>query len=56
MEILNYRNGQWNKPSVKEYFEVINPARGQMIAQTPLCSAEKVAAAVAFTAWSVGFK
>ena len=26
MEILNYINGEWVKPNVKEYFDVINPA------------------------------
>jgi acyl-CoA reductase-like NAD-dependent aldehyde dehydrogenase len=28
MEILNYINNEWTKPSVKEYFDVINPATG----------------------------
>ncbi|MBL8103505.1 MAG: aldehyde dehydrogenase family protein, partial [Anaerolineales bacterium] len=36
MEILNYINGEWVKPSVKDYFDVINPATGQVIAKTPL--------------------
>ena len=56
MEILNYINSQWIKPNVKEYFDVINPATGQLIARTPLCNAEDVdlaarAAAAAFPAW-----
>ena len=56
MEILNYINSQWLKPNVKEYFDVINPATGQLIARTPLCKAEDVdlaarAAAAAFPAW-----
>lgn len=56
MEILNYINGEWVKPDVKEYFEVINPATGQVIARTPLCGAKDVeavahAAAAAFPAW-----
>ena len=29
MEILNYINGEWVKPTVKEYFDVINPATGE---------------------------
>ncbi len=37
MEILNYINGEWVKPDVKEYFDVINPATGEVIAKTPLC-------------------
>jgi malonate-semialdehyde dehydrogenase (acetylating)/methylmalonate-semialdehyde dehydrogenase len=36
MEILNYINGEWVKPSAKEYFDVINPATGLVIAKTPL--------------------
>jgi len=42
MEILNYINGEWIKPNVKEYFDVINPATGQVIARTPLSSAADV--------------
>jgi len=45
MEILNYINGEWVKPSVTEYFDVINPATGQVIAHTPLSSASDVDAA-----------
>jgi len=56
MEIMNYINGEWVKPAVKEYFEVINPATGQMIAKTPLCGRDEVSAAAkaaseAFPAW-----
>ena len=29
MEILNYINGEWIKPDVKEYADVINPATGE---------------------------
>ncbi len=36
MEILNYINGSWTKPNVAEYFDVINPATGLVIAKTPL--------------------
>ena len=45
MEILNYINGEWVKPNATEYFDVINPATGQMIARTPLSSAADVDAA-----------
>jgi malonate-semialdehyde dehydrogenase (acetylating)/methylmalonate-semialdehyde dehydrogenase len=56
MEILNYINGEWIKPTVKEYFDVINPATGEVIARTPLSSAAEVDAAAqsasaAFQAW-----
>src|SRR5512133_3789694 len=56
MEILNYINGEWVKPSVSEYFDVINPATGMVIARTPLCGKEAVdaaakAAATAFPSW-----
>ena len=55
MEILNYINGKWIKPSVKEHFEFIDPATSQVIAQTPLCSAEDAAAAAALPVWSRRF-
>ena len=45
MEILNYINGEWVKPDVKEYFDVINPATGAVIARTPLGSKADVEAA-----------
>jgi len=45
MEILNYINGEWVKPNVKEYLDVINPATGQVIARTPLSGASGVDAA-----------
>jgi len=56
MEILNYINGEWVKPNVKEYFDVINPATGQVIAKTPLSTKADVdaaakAASEAFPAW-----
>ena len=56
MEILNYINGEWVKPNVKDYFDVINPATGEMIARTPLggkadVDAAAKAAADAFPAW-----
>jgi len=56
MEILNYINGEWIKPAVTEYFDVINPATGVVIARTPLCGKDVVdaaakAASAAFPAW-----
>ena len=56
MEILNYINGEWVKPDSREYFEVINPATGKVIAKTPLCGKGDVDAAAkaasdAFLAW-----
>ena len=55
-KMLNYINGEWIEPKVKEYFDVINPATGEVIAKTPLCGADAVdaaakAAADAFPAW-----
>ncbi|MEP0804296.1 MAG: CoA-acylating methylmalonate-semialdehyde dehydrogenase [Chloroflexota bacterium] len=56
MEILNYINGSWVKPSATEYLDVINPATGQVIAKTPLSGKADVDAAAraageAFPAW-----
>ena len=56
MEILNYINGEWIKPNVTEYFDVINPATGGVIAKTPLGTKADVdaaanAASEAFPAW-----
>ena len=56
MEILNYINGEWVKPGVKEYFDVVNPATGEVIARTPLGTKADVdaaakAASEAFPAW-----
>lgn len=41
-KILNYINGRWVEPKSSEYFEVINPATGESIANTPLCSRDDV--------------
>ncbi len=56
MEILNYINGEWVKPNVADYYDVINPATGQVIAKTPLSTKADVDAAAksasnAFPAW-----
>jgi malonate-semialdehyde dehydrogenase (acetylating)/methylmalonate-semialdehyde dehydrogenase len=55
-KILNYINGEWIEPKVKEVADVINPATGEVIARTPLCGSEAVdsaakAAAAAFPDW-----
>ena len=55
-KILNYINGEWIEPKVKEYFDVINPATGEVIAKTPLCGGSEVdaaakAASAAFPDW-----
>ena len=51
-----YINGTWVKPLVAKTLDVINPATGEMIGQTPLTTAAEVDAAVetaatAFRAW-----
>ncbi|HPP63379.1 MAG TPA: CoA-acylating methylmalonate-semialdehyde dehydrogenase [Anaerolineales bacterium] len=56
MEILNYINGSWTKPSATEHLDVINPATGQVIAKTPLGTKADVdsaakAASEAFDGW-----
>ena len=56
MKIINYINGEWLEPKVSEYANVINPATGEVIAETPLCGDVEVAAAAkaaatAFPAW-----
>jgi len=56
MKILNYINGEWIDPQFKEALDVVNPATGELIAQTPLCDAAVVemaaqAAKAAYPAW-----
>jgi malonate-semialdehyde dehydrogenase (acetylating)/methylmalonate-semialdehyde dehydrogenase len=56
MDVLNYINGQWIKPDTAEHADVINPATGGVMARTPLCGVDEVAAAAqaadeAFPAW-----
>jgi len=56
MEILNYINGEWVKPNAKEFFDVINPATGELITKTPLGTKADVEAAAkvaseAFDGW-----
>jgi malonate-semialdehyde dehydrogenase (acetylating)/methylmalonate-semialdehyde dehydrogenase len=43
--ILNYINGEWVEPLVKEYFNVVNPATGVLEAKTPMCGLDAVEAA-----------
>jgi malonate-semialdehyde dehydrogenase (acetylating)/methylmalonate-semialdehyde dehydrogenase len=55
-KILNYINGEWVEPNVKEYVDVINPATGDVIAKTPLSTKTDVEAAAkaaseAFVSW-----
>jgi len=55
-KIMNYINNEWVEPKVSEYTNVINPATGEVIAKTPLCGKDEVAAATkaaseAFPAW-----
>ncbi|GAB4502730.1 MAG: CoA-acylating methylmalonate-semialdehyde dehydrogenase [Anaerolineales bacterium] len=55
-KILNYINGEWLEPAVNDYFDVLNPASGALIARTPLSPASAVeaaaqAAAEALPAW-----
>jgi malonate-semialdehyde dehydrogenase (acetylating)/methylmalonate-semialdehyde dehydrogenase len=56
MKILNYINGEWIEPIVAETLEVINPATGELLAQTPICGPDEVdtaakAAAEALPGW-----
>ncbi|MBI1794826.1 MAG: CoA-acylating methylmalonate-semialdehyde dehydrogenase [Chloroflexi bacterium] len=55
-KILNYINGEWVKPAVNEYLDVVNPATGGVIAKTPLGTKADVdsaakAASEALPAW-----
>ena len=45
-KILNYINGKWTEPDATEFFEVVNPATGESLARTPLCSKAEVDTAV----------
>jgi malonate-semialdehyde dehydrogenase (acetylating)/methylmalonate-semialdehyde dehydrogenase len=52
----NFIGGRWTEPRTREFLDVHNPARGTVIARTPLSTAEDVDAAVAaaakaFPAW-----
>jgi len=43
--ILNYIDGEWVEPVVKEYFDVVNPATGVLEAKTPMSGLDSVQAA-----------
>jgi malonate-semialdehyde dehydrogenase (acetylating)/methylmalonate-semialdehyde dehydrogenase len=52
----NFIGGRWVQSGVREYLDVTNPARGEVIARVPMSSASEVADAVAaarkaFPAW-----
>jgi len=56
MKILNYISGEWIEPDVAETIAVINPATGELLAQTPVCGPDEAnasakAAADALPAW-----
>jgi malonate-semialdehyde dehydrogenase (acetylating) / methylmalonate-semialdehyde dehydrogenase len=56
MTILNYINGEWINPGDPESVDVINPATGELLAQTPICGPDDVkmavhAAAEALPSW-----
>jgi malonate-semialdehyde dehydrogenase (acetylating)/methylmalonate-semialdehyde dehydrogenase len=44
-KILNYINSEWIEPNVAEYMDVVNPATGELLARTPICGLDDVAAA-----------
>jgi malonate-semialdehyde dehydrogenase (acetylating)/methylmalonate-semialdehyde dehydrogenase len=44
-KILNYINSEWIEPNVAEYVDVVNPATGELLARTPVCGLDDVAAA-----------
>lgn len=45
--LTNFFGGRWVESRAKEYLDVYNPARGEVIARTPLSTAEDLDAAVA---------
>ncbi len=55
-KVPNYVSGQWVDSKATEWLDVTNPATGEVIAQTPLSSADEVAIAIeaaasAFPEW-----
>ena len=52
--VKNYVNGKWVESKAKETMDVINPATGEIIAKTPMSTAEEVQEAIA--ASKVAFK
>ena len=58
LKILNYINGEWIEPNVAKTIDVVNPATGELLAQTPICEQGDVnaaanAAAEALPSWRV---
>ena len=56
IKIRNFINGEWIEPKAADVIDVLNPATGELLAQTPLCEGQDVNAAVvaaseAFPAW-----
>jgi malonate-semialdehyde dehydrogenase (acetylating)/methylmalonate-semialdehyde dehydrogenase len=54
--VKNYINGKWIKSKATETQDVINPATGEVIAKTPICTADEANAAIeasktAFDRW-----
>lgn len=54
--VPNFINGEWTDSRATEWMDVVNPATGEIMARTPLSSAEEVGAAVvsaakAFPEW-----
>src|SRR3984885_10373116 len=45
-KVPNYVNGQWVESSAAEWFDVTNPATGEIIASAPLSDGSEVAVAV----------
>ena len=56
IKVSNYVNGQWVDSATNEWIDVVNPATGETIAQTPSSTPDEVkavieAAATAYPAW-----
>ncbi len=45
-KVPNFIAGEWRESSATNWFDVHNPATGELIAQTPLCNASEVSSAV----------
>jgi malonate-semialdehyde dehydrogenase (acetylating)/methylmalonate-semialdehyde dehydrogenase len=45
--VKNYINGRWVESKTKDFREVINPATGEVLAKTPMCTAEEAKEAIA---------
>jgi len=56
VQVPNYINGQWSQVAASEFLDVVNPATGELLAQTPLSGEAETtraieAAARAFPSW-----